>query len=612
MRRTPALLASALVLGVPLLPATVSAETDKNPPRGMHLQQKEEAPTFVPKELLVRFKATPAARSTTARALEAVDGHVEQDLARAVPGLKRVALDGSTSVRAAVAELESRPDVLYAEPNYVVEAAANPNDSRFSELWGLHNTGQAVAGTRGTADADIDAPEAWNITTGSTAVTVAILDSGVAQDHPDLASNLWVNSDEVAGNGVDDDRNGFVDDRRGWDFIAGDAVPSDEQGHGTHVAGTVGARGNNYAAGAGTTDVAGVAWKVKLMPVRVLDHNGMGSYADLVNGIHYTRQNGAHIGNLSLGGRYYSQAMRDALAAGSQVLWVAAAGNDGSDLEWAEHYPCRLDLANVVCVASTDSTDRLDRFSNYGRVAVDVAAPGVSTLSTSPFTRMFAEGFETPITGRWVTGGTNSTWATTRNVPWPGTGTWLTDSPTGRYVNGTNSWARTNALNLSGTRDCQVRFHAMLDTESFYDHLRLEVARSTAGPWTELIPLSGYWTVPEDSIEALLPDSFDGASQVYLRFRMTSDEQYDGEGVWVDDVSVHCAGRYSATSYEYMTGTSMATPHVSGVAALAKSRFPSLTVAQLRARLLASVDTKPWLSGMVATGGRVNAHKAVR
>jgi subtilisin family serine protease len=214
--------------------------------------------------------------------------------------------------------------------------------------------------------------------------------------------------------------------------------------------------------------------------------------------------------------------------------------------------------------------------------------------------------------GRWVTGGSPNTWARTTDVPWPATGSWLTDSPAGRYPNNSDNWARTNALNLSGTRDCQVRFHAMLDTESFYDHLRLEVARSTAGPWSELIPLSGYWPVPEDSTEALLPDTFDGAAQVFLRFRMTADEQYDGEGVYVDDVSVHCAGRYSTTSYQYLTGTSMAAPHVSGVAALVKARFPSLTVAQLRAKLLAAVDTKPQLTGMVATGGRINASKAVR
>jgi subtilisin family serine protease len=609
MTRMTALLATAVIASVSTLQGTGWAAAERGEPAS---SAEDTAPAFVSDEVLVRFKGSPTARSGLSQALDGVGGQVDQNLERVVPGLRRIALTGDTTVREAVAELEDRGDVLYAEPNYVVQAAATPNDSRFQEMWGLHNTGQSVAGAAGTPDADIDAPEAWNVTTGSANVTVAVLDSGIARDHPDLAGNMWVNTDEVAGNRVDDDRNGFVDDRSGWDFIAGDALPDDEQGHGTHVAGTVGARGNNDTAGAGTTDVTGVAWNVKLMPVRVLDHNGMGSYADLINGIDYARQNGAQIGNLSLGGRYHSQAMRDALAAGSQVLWVAAAGNDGSDLEWAEHYPCKLDLANVVCVAATDSQDQLDRFSNYGSAAVDVAAPGVSTLSTSPFSRMFSESFETSITGRWVTGGTPNTWARTTDVPWPATGTWLTDSPAGRYPNSSDNWARTNALNLSGTRDCQVRFHAMLDTESFYDHLRLEVARSTAGPWTELVPLSGYWPVPEDSTEALLPDTFDGAARVFVRFRMTADEQYDGEGVYVDDVSVHCAGRYSTTSYQYLTGTSMAAPHVTGVAALVRARFPSLTVAQLRAKLLAAVDTKPQLTGMVATGGRINASKAVR
>jgi subtilisin family serine protease len=621
--RRPVALGIALLTAVPASAALASpgwaAGERPGPPGGAH----EAAVDAVPGEVLVRFADTApqATDSRTAegvlaernRAVDGVGGRIAESLDGAVPGLQRVVLDAGADVTKVASQLEARADVLYAEPNYVVRAAATPNDSRFRELWGLHNTGQRVQGVAGTADADIDAPEAWNVTTGSASVTVAVLDSGVAYGHPDLAPNMWANDDEVPGNGVDDDRNGIVDDRRGWDFVDADADPSDEQGHGTHVAGTIGARGNNDTSGAGTTDVPGIAWNVRLMPVRVLNENGEGSYADLIAGVTYAWQNGAHIANLSMGARYFSQALQEAMAAGSGTLWVVAAGNDSSDLGIAEQYPCKFEIANLVCVAATDSRDRLASFSNYGRTSVAVAAPGVNILSTSPYSRKFFDDFETSTVGRWVTGGTPNTWARTTSVPAYGaTGTWLTDSPSGFYPDDSDNWARTNALNLTGTRDCVLKFNAVLDIESVFDFLRVEVATSTAGPWTEILGTSVYWPAPDEVLEARLPDSLDGAGSAYLRFRLDADEQYNGDGVFVDNVTLNCAGSYAADSFQYLSGTSMATPQVAGVAALVKARNPAFTTAQLRAKLLASVDTKSSLTGKVATGGRINAYKAVR
>ena len=617
---TAVLIVSSVVPAVAVpaaaVPAAASGDRAREPGRAPYASAvTARRPDTVPGEVLVRFDPGRSdARSSLAvgRLLPDVGGRVSQDLDRAAPGLRRVVLDRGVSVPAAIARLEARDDVAYAEPNYVVRAAASPNDSRIGELWGLDNTGQRVQGVAGRADADIDAPEAWNLTTGSAGVTVAVLDSGVAADHPDLAPNLWVNPDEVAGNGVDDDGNGYVDDRRGWDFVADDSDPSDEQGHGTHVAGTIGAKGDNDTAGGGSTDVVGVAWNVRLMPVRVLDHDGEGSYADLIAGIDYARQNGAQIGNLSLGARWVSQALYDAFAAAPGVTWVVAAGNDGSDLSFATQFPCEFDLANIVCVAASDQNDRIASFSNYGSAAVDVAAPGVSTLSTSSHTRVYFESFETSISGRWVTGGTPNTWGRTTSVPAAGaTGTWLTDSPTGFYPNGSDNWARTTAIDLRGKRSCILGFRAVFDIESWFDFLRVEVATSSTGPWTEIQRLSGYWPAPDELIEAHLPAGFDGAPAAYLRFRLNPDDQYDGDGAYLDDVTLSCSGIYSSGSYQYLSGTSMATPHVSGVAALVKARTPGLTTAQLRARLLAGVDKKTSLTGKVATGGRINAYRAV-
>jgi subtilisin family serine protease len=609
MRRPVALLLTSLLASLVASLSVAGPGWAGDRPRQERIEPRGSR-DVVAGEVLVRFKGRGL--DTPARTVAGVGGRVAQSLERSVPGLRRVVLDDDVTVSAAIAELEARDDVLYAEPNYVVRAAALPGDSLLGELWSLHNTGQRVRGVAGAADADIDAPEAWNVTTGSTAVTVAVLDSGVAYDHPDLAPNMWVNAGEIAGNGVDDDRNGFVDDRRGWDFASDDADPADEQGHGTHVAGTIGARGGNDTAGAGTTDIAGVAWNVRLMPLRVLDQAGEGSYADLIAGIDYARQNGAQIANLSLGARYDSQALRDAMAAGTGVLWVVAAGNDSADLGIAEQYPCKFDIANLVCVAASDSRDRLAGFSNYGRTSVDVAAPGVSTLSASPYSQVFLEDFETPIAGRWVTGGSPDTWARTTEVPAGAAGTWLTDSPHGPYPNASENWARTQALDLSGTRDCLVRFHAVLDIESFFDFLRVEAATTSTGPWTEMTTLTGFWPVPDEPIEARLPDGFDGVPAAHLRFRLNPDDQFDGDGAYLDNVSLLCGGVYSAGSFEYLSGTSMATPHVTGVAALVKARNPGFSTSQLRSRLLASTDKKTSLAGKVATGGRINAHKAVR
>ena len=191
-----------------------------------------------------------------------------------LPGLELLRLAPGESVRAAAAEFEADPEVLYAEPNFYYELDAVPNDPRFPELWGLHNTGQLVNGVFGTADADIDAPEAWNTTTGSASVAVAVVDSGIAYNHPDLAANIWSNPGEIAGNGIDDDRNGRIDDVRGWDFVDSDNSPRDLTGHGTHVAGTIGARGNN---GEG---VAGVNWNSSLMPVRACNVDGCATVGD--------------------------------------------------------------------------------------------------------------------------------------------------------------------------------------------------------------------------------------------------------------------------------------------------------------------------------------------
>ena len=277
-------------------------------------------------------------------------------------------------------------DVLYVEPNFVQTKLVTPNDPNFSQLWGMHNTGQSG----GTADADIDAPEAWDLTTGSSNVIIAVIDSGADYTHPDLAANMWTNPGEIAGNFIDDDGNGFIDDTIGWDFAFDDNDPMDGDGHGTHVSGTIGAVGDNG------TGVAGVNWDVTIMPVKFLDDTGSGTTSDAIDAINYVtmmKQAGHNIiaTNNSWGGGGFSQALKDAIQLGGNedVLFVAAAGNGGIDgigdnNDLTPFYPSNYNLDSIISVASTDRNDNRSIFSNFGAVSVDLAAPGSSIRSTLP------------------------------------------------------------------------------------------------------------------------------------------------------------------------------------------------------------------------------------
>jgi subtilisin family serine protease len=272
--------------------------------------------------------------------------------------------------------------VRYVEPDFAIAPNALPNDTSFSQLWGLHNIGQSG----GVVDADIDAPDAWDTTTGSRNVVVAVIDTGVDYNHSDLTANVWRNAAEIAADGIDNDRNGFVDDVRGWDFANNDADPMDDAGHGTHVAGTIGAVGGN---GVG---VAGVNWQVSIMPLKFLGADGSGSTSAAIAALNYAtrmrRDFGVNIvaSNNSWGGGGFSTALRDAIDAGGRagMLCVVAAGNEGTNNDTTPSYPASYAGTSIITVAATDRSNRLASFSNFGSTGVDLAAPGVSIFSTVP------------------------------------------------------------------------------------------------------------------------------------------------------------------------------------------------------------------------------------
>ena len=342
-----------------------------------NLDNLVEGKDFVADEVIVKLK--PGTDLTRIRSLQDNMGATVVETTQTL-GIQLWSLD-NMSVREAIAtynEASAFADVIeYIEPNYIAYTAETfPNDPSFDQLWGLNNTGQ----TGGTPDADIDAPEAWDIQTGNN-VVVAVIDTGVDYNHPDLNDNMWTNPGEIPGNGMDDDGNGFVDDYYGYDFINEDSDPFDDYFHGTHVAGTIAAEGNN------DTGVTGVNWNAQIMALKFLDSGGFGNYFDAIEAIEYATLMGVPITNNSWRGYDFAEALYDAIAAAGNAgqLFVAAAGNESNDNDSSfRAYPASFDLDNIISVAATDEFDQLAWFSNFGATSVDLGAPGVNTLSTFP------------------------------------------------------------------------------------------------------------------------------------------------------------------------------------------------------------------------------------
>jgi len=329
--------------------------------------------SYVPDELLVRF-ALPADNVVSKAAVRSAGGQLGERLGNTE--WQRVRLSPGVMVESALKELSRSNAVLSVQPNFYYRLLATPNDAQFSNtgLYGLTK---------------IAAPSAWDLSTGSSAVVVADIDTGLKYTHEDIAGNAWINPGEIAGNGVDDDANGFVDDIYGADFYYNDSNPADEHGHGTHTAGTIGAMGNNLLG------VVGVNWSVKIMAIKIYDSDGYGTTsAMLVNAYSYIKQMkdrgiNIRVTNNSYGGCdeacSYDQATKDGIDAlgNAGILNVFAAGNDNSNNDAVPSYPVSYTSPSILGVASSTNTDARSGFSNYGVQTVDLAAPGSGIYSTT-------------------------------------------------------------------------------------------------------------------------------------------------------------------------------------------------------------------------------------
>lgn len=556
------------------------------------LTRTEAADRYLPGEAIVRFE--PGATAADRRdARQAADVQFEDSLD--LPRAQVVEFEGS--VAAAVRRLERQPDVAYAQPNYRYEAVAvePPDDTFFDKLWGLSDPALPNPG--------VSVLEAWEESEGAGQV-IAVLDTGVDLTHPDLAGNLWVNPSPDPG-------------PHGHDFVDDDGDPDDYQFHGTHVAGTAAATAGNEKG------IAGVAPAAEIMAVRVLDGDGSGDTSEIADGILYAAGNEVDVINMSLSGPAIGdKAMSDAVtfAATKDVVVVAAAGNDGSNNDSAPTTPCTLPQANLICVAALNQSGALAGFSNYGAKSVDIAAPGggspgegILSAKADYGVPVFEDGFESGIGPTWTTQAFNGgiEWGSS---PSAASGTMSASDSPGDYGPAIDpgdfaesALFTSSAVDLTDERGCRVHFKTKYEIEKSFD--LFWAGAVDEGSSEQLLWFEGTSPAYPSKFEAeeASISNLDDRDDVHPFFEVASDEQVQQDGAYVDDVRLICRDETytdaiakiaeydlpDVGNYVRFQGTSMAAPHVAGVAALVRAAAPEATATQVVEAILAGASAIP-------------------
>lgn len=565
---------------------------------------------YVPGELVVGF-ARGSDPEKISSSLEAIDAEDTES----VPGLARtrvVEIDEGDDVVVAADELDDQAGVRWAEPNYIVEGLSLPNDPRLGFLWGLRNVGQNsrfndpwTEPLYGRPGVDIGAPSAWKKTTGS-AGSIAIIDTGIDGFHPDLKANLdrRLSRNFVAAPSLAPDP---VVDPHAW---------TDRNKHGTHVAGTVGAVGNN---GLG---VAGVNWRTRLVAVRVLNYKNQGTTADVAAGFAYVGSKGIPIANASLAVPVLPHVLREAIKYSPDTLFVVAAGNEGVNNDEVPSYPCNFSLSNLLCVAAINSRAGLASFSNYGKRSVDVAGPGVDVESTVPeFSHPFDADFARGLGG-----------FEQKPYPWKltasdGHSRLTFDGHDGNVPTPVAEATATlkEPIDLSDQRFCRLDLGYL----GYALDLDLHGSQSLAVEWTvdggppKRLPVADAKTLKvlrdqgiyEGYGPVILPlVGGDGASDVRLALVFLANGTPSPlPSIDIGQMEVDCiTSTPPGGAYDARSGTSMASPHVAGIAGLVRSVAPKAGPKKLKQIIMGSVVPTRSLKGKTVTGGRVDAGRAVR
>jgi hypothetical protein len=467
--------------------------------------------------------------------------------------------------------------------------------------WALHNDGRNIEELPGKAGIDIDIERVWDKFSGSDSLVVAVVDAGFDFNHPDLKGKNWINRTEAEGlPGIDDDNNGYVDDSLGWDFVDNDNLPQDYHGHGTYVSSVIAAGFDDHEG------IAGVLAQGKIMPVRVLDASGHGDQAAIAKGITYAVRNGAKAINFSIGGAGDDKAMRTAfqaaLAAGVPI--IVAAGNDGQDLNAKPTYPAAYNLDNMLVVAAHDPTGLLCGFSNFGKTAVHLAAPGAKILvaGTAAPKEIWNQDFE----------GADLTWSTAPGFALSG------DSP----ISGKQSlvWSVGNVayatapdtFDLSGVKGATLAFHLDFKPANSFDAVIVEANRIGSAVWTE-IAVIGYPIAPTDALEFGL-QSLDG-SKFRLRFRTSLSTRYSSSTrvLRIDDIVMEepDPNPPKDPAFPAVAGTSVAAPYVTAYVAMQKLACDRMGIPWTKALALTGVTPESSLVGKVSTNGRLDVYKGL-